>query len=234
MTFDMWMPLLAFSKSEISQFWGMAVGAVQTQDREWMASTQGLCSGWREDDRWEPDKEIEEKKQGEKFRECRHHGLAWQLTSSCPAQAQNLSPDKLEIMTLSLVFERARELNKGEKFTRQGKKRVTSQVMLIVLYVLVFLMAQRAQKRPSWSRASVSHLGVFFSPQRWRQEKMGWQQSSLIALSSPLSLFFPLSLGYLGHSYPKIYRHIKKKKKKSWGSNINQRDSPCSFWWQWC
>lgn len=186
MTFDMWMPLLAFSKSGISQFWGMAVGAVQTQDREWMASTQGLCSGWREDDRWEPDKEIEEKKQGEKFRECRHHGFAWQLTSSCPAQAQNLSPVKLEIMTLSLVFERARELNKGEKFRRQGKKRVTSQVMLIVLYVLVFLMAQRAQKRPSWSRASVSQLGVFFPTE------MKTGENGLAAKLPYRSLFTPL------------------------------------------
>lgn len=36
---------------------------------------------------------------------------------------KNLRPDKVEIMTLSLVFERARELNKDEKFTRRGEKK---------------------------------------------------------------------------------------------------------------
>lgn len=79
----------------------------------------------------------------EKIWGFRHLGLTWPLTSSCPAQ--NVMIPSLTGLTLPLVFQRARQLNKDEKFTR-GEKRVMSQVMLTVQYVLVFLVAQRVQE----------------------------------------------------------------------------------------
>lgn len=52
---ELWMSLLAFSKSVISQVWGVAVGADT-------ASVPGTAAEAVEDG-WEPDEEVEKKKE---------------------------------------------------------------------------------------------------------------------------------------------------------------------------
>lgn len=153
-------------------------------------------------------KRTEENRQREKEKiwGFRHHDVVWPLTSSC--LAQNVMIPSLPGLTLPLVFQRARQLNKDEKFTR-GEKRVMSQVMLTVQYVLVFLVAQRVQEWPSWEK------GLCFVPWGFSPIKMKTWENGLTAKLPYHSLFTPLlplpphPEAIWGHSYPKIHGHIK-------------------------
>lgn len=111
----------------------MAIDAVKNTEHK-MASIPRVVKKRTEENR---------QREKEKIWGFRHHDVVWPLTSSC--LAQNVMIPSLPGLTLPLVFQRARQLNKDEKFTR-GEKRVMSQVMLTVQYVLVFLVAQRVQE----------------------------------------------------------------------------------------
>lgn len=130
-------------------------------------------------------RQREEKNQGDKIRECRPRGLAWQLTSSCPAQAQSFSLNKLEIMTLSLVFERARELNKDEKFTRGEKSDEPSGVNCSICFGLSH--GTEGTKETQLAKGPVFHTLRFFSPPKVKKG-----ESRLTAKLPYRSLFNPL------------------------------------------
>lgn len=94
------------------------------------------------------------------------------------------------------------------------KKKVMSQEMLIVSYILVFLLAQRAQKRHSWPRGRCFTPCFFFPPNKDRRKRADSKAPLSLSFSLQPSPFSPhCPEGIWGHSYPKIYRHIKGKKK---------------------
>lgn len=116
----------------------MAVDAVKIQNTKWASSVPGVVS------------EAGNKRTEETQTKGQTKDLGLQAPwahmathSSCPAQ--NVMIPSLSGLTLPLVFQRGRHLNKDEKFTR-GEKRVMSQVLVTVQYVLVFLVAQRVQE----------------------------------------------------------------------------------------
>lgn len=113
------MPSPALSKTKSSQLCRAAGGTAQNTEQKRGSLQPRAVAEVREKRTNENQTETEEKKQ---------QGMSAPRTHvSSPAAAQpmfkNLRPDKVEIMTLSLVFERDRELNKDEKFTRRGKKK---------------------------------------------------------------------------------------------------------------
>lgn len=80
-----WMPSLAVSKTKSFQLCRAAGGAAQnTETEKRQPPVQGCSRGPREENKWEPDKEIEKKKQG--MSEYMHHGhmsAHQQLPSPC-------------------------------------------------------------------------------------------------------------------------------------------------------
>lgn len=99
-----------------------------------------------------------------------NHGHTWQLTSSC--QPVLKTSGLTTCMTLSLVFERGRELNKDEESTRR-KRTMMSQVTLIVPYISIYLGFPR--REPADPRTYSSHLGFVSRKERKGKEKMGCQ-----------------------------------------------------------